>query len=182
MRRGKLIDTIWFIVFLKNTTIGYLVDADWKIEEIEQEFRAQIELAIKKIPQVSHLTGHMGSTQWHPQVKDMVTKLAREYKLDINPQNYDVKKLSGIANTSSFKERLADFIQKLENLQPGIYLFVEHPGMDSPEMQGLGHPGYEGVALDRDNVTRLFTHKKVLKVIQKKGIKLISYKDLKDKR
>ena len=37
-----------------------LKEANWKIEEIEKEMRAQIELAKRKVPHVSHLTCHMG--------------------------------------------------------------------------------------------------------------------------
>jgi len=66
-------------------------------------------------------------------------------------------------------------------LKPGLWHFVEHPGMNVPEMQAMGHVGYENVAADRDDVTRLFTSKKVLKVIESKKIKLMSYKDVSQK-
>ena len=36
-----------------------ITENKWKIDEIEQEFRAQIELALKNIPHLSHLSGHM---------------------------------------------------------------------------------------------------------------------------
>ena len=42
--------------FPPNT--GFL-EAKPKLEEVEKELRAQIELAVKKIPQVSHLSSHM---------------------------------------------------------------------------------------------------------------------------
>ncbi len=67
----------------------------------------------------------------------------------------------------------------LEGLKPGTYLFVEHPGLNTPEMRAIGHKGYYNVAQDRDAVTEIFTSPKVKKVIDRLGIKLISYKDLK---
>jgi hypothetical protein len=38
--------------FAPNTSIQ---KANWKIEEIEKELRAQIELAIKHVPYISHM-------------------------------------------------------------------------------------------------------------------------------
>ncbi len=43
-----------------------LLDAKPKIEEVEQELRAQIELAKQKIPNVSHLSCHMGTAAATP--------------------------------------------------------------------------------------------------------------------
>lgn len=42
----------------------------------------------------------------------------------------------------------------------------------------MGHKGYWNVAAHRDAVTRAFTSEKVKSVIEKRGIKLISYRDL----
>ena len=46
-------------------------------------------------------------------------------------------------------------------------------------MAGLGHIGYENVAFVRDGVTKAFTNQQIKDVIEEKGIKLVSYKDLK---
>lgn len=58
------------------------------------------------------------------------------------------------------------------------YLFVEHPGYDTPEMQSVGHKGYENVAADRDVVTKMFTGQRVIDFINNEGIRLIGYNDL----
>ena len=68
----------------------------------------------------------------------------------------------------------------LENLKPGTYLFIEHPGYDTPEMRAIGHKGYDDVAKDRDGVTKAWTNEKVKEVIERRGIQLISYADLKN--
>ncbi len=61
---------------------GFL-ECGWKIEEVEKELRAQIELAKKMIPQVSHLSSHMNTPTATPQLNALVQKLAKEYKLPI---------------------------------------------------------------------------------------------------
>ena len=51
--------------------------------------------------------------------------------------------------------------------------------MNTPEMQAIGHKTNYNVAVARDAVTKVFSSDKVKDAIRKKGIKLISYKDVK---
>ena len=76
-----------------------------KIEDIEKEIRAQIELALKKIPRISHISAHMGCYNMNPEVKALTKKLAIEYKIDIEPSELGVKGVSyqGPKDTSEQK-------------------------------------------------------------------------------
>ena len=69
-------------------------------------------------------------------------------------------------------------VEILENLTPGLWMFIEHPGKDTPEMRAIGHIGYRDVAIDREGVTRAFISEKVKDVIEKRGIILMSYADV----
>jgi len=156
-----------------------LKSQDWKIEEIEQEMRAQIEMAVRNIPRVSHLSCHMGCSGWDPKVQEVYGKLAKEYGLEINPSDFGVKRFPLTEKGITLDERINNFVSALEKLEPGnTYSYIEHPGLDTPEMQAYGHTGYEDVATDRDLVTKTFTSEKIKEVIKQKNIKLISYKDL----
>lgn len=157
-----------------------LQGADWKIEEIEKEMRAQIELAIRKVPHVSHLTCHMGCSTWDPKINEVYTKLAKQYNLNIMPSEYDVRRTAGFGNAKNLSERIKKFIEMLEELKSGTHLFIEHPGLDTAEMQAIGQKGYYDVAQDRDAVTKVLISNQVKKAVQKLGIKLISYADLKN--
>ncbi len=64
----------------------------WKPDEIEQELRAQIELARREIPQLSHVTGHMGCDRMDERVTALVKRLAKEYDLAIFPEELGVKR------------------------------------------------------------------------------------------
>jgi hypothetical protein len=66
----------------------------------------------------------------------------------------------------------------IEKLEPGDWLVVAHPGFDSPETRALGHKGYENVATDRSNVRRSLLSKDVRQLIDRRGIVLISYRDV----
>jgi predicted glycoside hydrolase/deacetylase ChbG (UPF0249 family) len=174
---GYFYPTIWR---RNNAPAGTaLKDADWKIEEIEKELRAQIELGKKKVPHVSHLSYHMGCASWDPKVKELCAKLAKEYDLDVEPSEAGVRGFGGFGDAKTADERIERFVKRLEELKPGTYLFVEHPGIDTAEMSAIGHTGYEDVAKDRDAVTELFVSEKVKKAIKRLGINLISYADLK---
>jgi len=68
----------------------------------------------------------------------------------------------------------------LDDLKPGeTYLFVDHPGFDSPELRAIHHIGYEAVAVDRQGVTDLFTNNEVKAALKKKNISVIGYNQIK---
>jgi predicted glycoside hydrolase/deacetylase ChbG (UPF0249 family) len=156
-----------------------LKGCDWEIAEIEAEMRAQIELATKYIPQVSHLSCHMGCAGWDDQVGELYQELAEEYDLDIRLGEYGVQRFPMGEKRETLEERIDSFIEGLNKLEAGnTYLFVEHPATAGPEMKAIGHDGYYGVNDDRQMVVDMFTSEKVMKVIGKRGIRLISYADL----
>tara|TARA_B100000586_G_C19819975_1_gene305908 strand:- start:2 stop:181 length:180 start_codon:yes stop_codon:yes gene_type:complete len=59
-------------------------------------------------------------------------------------------------------------------------LLVEYPSLDTPELRGFGNLRNPNLAQQRARVTKAFMSKKVKAEIQKRGVKLISYVDLKD--
>jgi chitin disaccharide deacetylase len=163
----------------KNYPGGAILDNPWELADIEREFRAQIELALKKIPHLSHISSHMGCTSLAPEVRELTRRLAREYKIPIEPEpaNLSYATYDGPKKTST--EKIDSFIKMLDKLESGkTYLFVDHPGINDEELKAISHIGYEDVATDRQGVTDVFTSTKVKEAIRKKGIVLIGYKDL----
>jgi predicted glycoside hydrolase/deacetylase ChbG (UPF0249 family) len=156
-----------------------LKEANWKIDEIEKEFRAQIETARKYIPWISHVNCHMGCEGCAPEIGELVKKLAVEYQLDIDPgsQGFQYKPWWSRSDTTA-EQRISATITTLKNLSPGKYFFIEHPGFNTPEMQAIGHKGYENVAVDRDAVTKVYTDPGIKELIKSLNIKLVSYKDI----
>ena len=151
----------------------------WKIEDVEKELRAQIETALKNIPRVSHISSHMGCTWLSDDVRALEKKLAKEYKIDIDLQELGVAYAPFDGPHATAAEKISSFIKMLGKLEKGkTYLFVEHPGFDNDELRAVSHIGYENVAADRQGVTDLYTNEDVKKEIRKRGIQLVSYKDL----
>jgi hypothetical protein len=155
----------------------------WTLADVEKEFRAQIELALKKIPRISHISGHMGCTNMNDSVEAIVKKLSKEYRIDIDLGQLGVEYAGYAGSHTTPEEKKKSFIAMLEKLQPGhTYIFVDHPAFNTPELQAIHHIGYENVATDRQGVTDLWTNKDIMALIKKKGIQLVSYKDLVNQR
>lgn len=163
----------------KNYPGRSISENQWKIEDVEREFRAQIETALRHIPRISHVSSHMGCTALSDEVKALTKRLALEYKIDIDPTEYGAQRLPVEKPFGTPAEKINSFLAAFDKLEPGkTYLFVEHPGLDNAELRAIHHIGYENVAEDRQGVTDLFTSAAVKAKIKAKGIQLISYKDL----
>jgi chitin disaccharide deacetylase len=150
------------------------------ISDIEREFRAQIEMAKKRIPRISHISGHMACTHFNEEVKALTKRLGREYNLitdftlaeaGVKSIGYDGEHRTGVEKFESFKST----IKKLE--AGNTYLFVDHPSFDNAEMKAIHHIGYKDVAEDRQGVTDLYTSGTIKYMLEDNGVELISYAD-----
>ena len=153
-------------------------DESVSLEEVEAEVRAQIELAVNNIPQVSHVSDHMGWSRVDPRIAEIVKRVAGEYGLDIDLAGLGVKGARwGSSNSDDTATRIEKLVAMLKGLEPGLYMLIEHPGMNTPEMEGHGHEGYRNVHTHRDAVTMAFCSPEVKKAVADMGIKLVSYKE-----
>jgi predicted glycoside hydrolase/deacetylase ChbG (UPF0249 family) len=158
-----------------NTSIK---ESAWKIDEIERELRAQLTMAKKHLPQATYTWNHMGFTSVSPDVAALVLRLSKEFGLLV-PTELGVQFLRGVYEGKDTGAVKADKLAaKLETIGPGLWEHIDHAATDDPEMRAIGHPGYEWVAADRSANLAAWTSPKVREVIQRRGIKLTSYRDL----
>jgi len=151
----------------------------WKIEDIEKEFRAQIEMAVQKIPRVSHLSAHMGCAYFSEEVKALSQKLAAEFNIPLEGGDGAFSRAGYEGPSKTLAEKKQSFLKMLQNLEPGkTYMFLDHPGIDDSELRSIHHIGYENVATDRQGVTDLFTDKEIKRFIEQNRVQLIGYDDL----
>jgi len=175
---GYFYSTIWPN---ENYPGKALKDHKWDIDEVERELRAQIELAKKRIPQVTHFTGHMGCSQMTEEVKELTTKLAKEYDLEIFTEEHGFQRLpQWTGKQYSMEQKMERLKTVLEQLKPGKYLSVAHPAYDFEETKSVHHVGYENVGSDRDGETRILISDELKSLITTLDIELVSYKDLKE--
>lgn len=167
----------------KNYPKQAIMDNPWKPADYEKELRAQIEMAKKYIPRLSHISGHMASTGFTPEAKSLAKKIAAEYQLEVvdsGPDNkFSIHYTGFDFRGKTTEERIEGFINMLGKLEAGkTYVYVEHPGIDNDELRAISHIGYEDVAQGRQDVTTIFTSEKVKEAIYRKGIELVSYKQV----
>jgi chitin disaccharide deacetylase len=145
------------------------------LAEIEKELRAQIELGKKMVPQASYMSTHMGFDSVSPEVRALVQKLSKEYRLVMAGAELGTQNMARVWNAADTADVRADkLVARLAQLQPGTWLWVEHCATDTPEVQAMGN----NVAFDRSNVVAAWSDSKVVAAVKKYGIKLTSYKDL----
>jgi len=132
---------------------------------------------MKHIPNVTHVSTHMGAATLTAPLRALTSRIASEYGLRLeSPELQRFPRTRGI-NSPDFE---SEVVAGLGKLGPGKWLLVEHPGLDTPELRGFGNARNATLAQDRAGVTRAFTSEKVKTAIRSKGIQLISYADLKD--
>jgi predicted glycoside hydrolase/deacetylase ChbG (UPF0249 family) len=153
--------------------------ANWKLDEIESELRAQIETILLHLPGCSHATAHMGFHTISQDVYRLTFNLAREYDIDANLRYLPMNQISLFENANSLEEMITSAVNVLENLSPGTWDFYDHPGMLLEGEEMAWHIGAEDDAIYRDRVTKALISKQIKEVIDRRNIKLIGYRDLK---
>jgi predicted glycoside hydrolase/deacetylase ChbG (UPF0249 family) len=153
-----------------------------RLEEIDAEFRAQIELAKKKGINVQYLDVHYWSTRGYPGADEVVRKIAGDYNLPVS-ENCGEKSFSISKVPAECKKDSA--LSILKELEPGLWLWICHPGIESPEQNALIHTSPEDIMVDggtvgihRTMITETLTSVELKSIILKRGIKLTDYKEL----
>ncbi len=156
------------------------VNIDWDSTEVDHELRAQIDLALKNVPHINHLSPHMATMKCSPELIEVFMKVASDYNFRYE-YSLGITRIKGVGGKHKTPlEKESDLIRVLEELKPGTWMLLLHPAYDTPEMQAITHKGYENVASDRAGDTFILTSDNVEEVIKRRGIKIITYQDLLD--
>ena len=154
-----------------------------KIEEVEAEMRAQIDLAIKRGIKVSYIDNHYGAVSSVPGGRELLERLSRDYDVPVSGYNDEIR--VSIYSTD-IEKKLGHATEQLSALEPGLHCWVCHPGIDSPEQGALIHTQPDhiftngGVGPHRAEVTRVLTSIEVKSMVLAKGITLTDYRELKN--
>jgi predicted glycoside hydrolase/deacetylase ChbG (UPF0249 family) len=152
--------------------------SNWRLEEIERELRAQIELILSHLPHCSHATPHMGFHTISPEVRRLIFDLVKEYNIDANLRYLPLRQVSLFGDANTLEEMIANAVKVLDNLTPGTWDFYDHPGMILEGEEFAWHIGAEDDAIYRDRVTKILISKELQEVIERRNIQLIGYREL----
>lgn len=148
--------------------------------EVEREFRAQIERAKSMGVKLSYVDCHMGMA-CRDDLFPITQKLAKEYCLGISKREPD-----GLQGASpSYPDQSPSGIRHglramLESLAEGLWLYVGHPALDTPELRAVDVNRGDWWAQRRDSVLQVWTEPATRKLIDDNGIELVSMTDLFD--
>jgi predicted glycoside hydrolase/deacetylase ChbG (UPF0249 family) len=156
-----------------------VAEASPDLDDVEREVRAQIETAKRHVPQLTYTWAHMGFTSLSPEIRDIVARLSREHGLIMPGRDTGLQFLGRVYEQLDSGDAKAEKLAaRLEEIGPGTWITVDHAAIDSPEVQAIGHKGYEQVAADRSAVLAAWTSPKVREVIERRGIELTNYRKL----
>lgn len=158
-----------------------LQECNWSLDDIAKEFKAQITRGLQVFPQASHVSSHMvwNFSDFDTDVGSLVADLCEEFHLIGDERMKNVQRLDGYSKFPRDEKARADsFVNQLQQLEFGTYIFVDHPAINTAENRTIGHIGYEDVHIDRSSCLSVLTNPLLRDAIVERDIQLISYRDI----
>lgn len=155
-----------------------------KLSEIDAEFRAQIDLAKKKGVNVQYIDTHYmyPDSIAYSGLSDIIKKIGKDYNIPVSTLMGEKREEWVYSVSPSQKKEAA--VKILDNLKSGLYLWVCHIGIDSPEQNALIHTSPEDIFIDagvgkhRAAELETLTSLEIKSILFKKGIKMTNYREL----
>lgn len=148
-----------------------------KLDEVEIELRAQIERAIKSGLKISYLDYHMGTAVDNLEMRNIVEKLANEYRLGISRYFGEIDAESMYSDP--IESKIDSLHKTLDNLSHDkVYLLVCHIGKDDDElgaMIDLNSFGLDGMSKHRNAELNALIKSQSENIFELKNIQLINY-------
>jgi len=156
------------------------------LDELEMEFRAQIEFVLAARLQPTHLDWHALRINKRPEVADVLIRLAKEFGLALRVRGQAMinsLQAQGLpTNDTDFLDsyllepqtKHAQFAQLLRELPEGLSEWAIHPGLEHPELLALDPTGRHERQLDYD----FWTSPEAKEIIRQEGIVLLDYRPL----
>jgi predicted glycoside hydrolase/deacetylase ChbG (UPF0249 family) len=159
-----------------------------RLDELELEFRAQIEAVLGAGLEPTHLDWHCLRNGGREDVFDMSFGLAREYGLALRVASgpyIDRVQSQGLPTADydlldsfrlSLDDKTARYAQLLRNLPPGLSEWAVHPGLGSAESQALDPDGWRVRRTDFDFLVSPLARE----IIRQEGITLLGYEPIRE--
>ena len=151
-----------------------------RVGDLETEFRAQIERALKSGLPIDYVDNHMGAGMHTPEQRAMVERLAQEYNLAIS--GYYGEQSPGRFSDVPPGEQPARLVALIDSLAPdSLYRLVFHVGTDTPElqaMQDLNRSGASDMSAQRQLELEMLLSPAFQAALARSDVQLVTYRDL----
>lgn len=160
--------------------------AQVKLDQLEMEFRAQIEFVLATKLNPTHLDWHSLRISGREDIFDLMIRLAKEYGLalrvmgqslinKLQSQGLPTNDYNFLDSSSIDPVRKSDcFVQLLHELPVGLSEWAVHPGFDNSELLALEPNGNHFRQTDFD----FLISQRAKDIIKKEGIILLDYRSL----
>jgi predicted glycoside hydrolase/deacetylase ChbG (UPF0249 family) len=157
-----------------------------QLQELEVEFRAQIEVVLAAGLRPSHLDWHALRIGGRPAIFELLVRLAREYRLALRVAGRSwIEKLHGQGlptNDYDFVDsylidpatKATHYAQLLRELPVGLSEWAVHPGLDTPELLAIEPDGKHIRQTDYD----FLVSQEAKDIVREEGIILLDYRQL----
>jgi predicted glycoside hydrolase/deacetylase ChbG (UPF0249 family) len=157
-----------------------------KLDELEVEFRAQIEAVVAAGLRPTHLDWHCLRSGGRPDVFEMTLGLAREHGLALRVTDRPrIDQLQSLGLPTADHDLLdsyhldpvgksARYVQMLCDLPAGLSTWAVHPGLDGPELREIEPDSWQVRHTDYE----FLVSAEALETIEREGIVLLSYEPL----
>jgi predicted glycoside hydrolase/deacetylase ChbG (UPF0249 family) len=162
--------------------------AQVKLDELEVEFRAQIDTVLAANLTPTHLDWHCLRDGGGAAIVELMLKLAKEYGLAMRAAGrpwIDKVQRQGLPTTDDvfldsylldIVDKPAQYAQMLRDLPVGLSEWAVHPGFDDAEVRAIGSLGPRERQTDYD----FLISAEAREIIKREGITLLSYKPLQE--
>jgi chitin disaccharide deacetylase len=159
-----------------------------QLDEVELEFRTQIEVVLQANLKPTHLDWHCLHNGGRHDIFEMTVSLAKEYGLAVRVAGQaesETLQKRGLPTTDhglmdSFRldtvDKSARYIQMLRELPVGLTEWAVHPGFDDAELQTIQPDGAQVRQTDFDFLMSPEAHE----AIEQEGIVLLNYRPLQE--
>lgn len=152
------------------------------VQEVEQEFRAQIERALASGLRIDYVDNHMGAGLYTPEQRQVLEKLAKEYTLSISGYlNETFMKGTATYPYEEQADSLAATVSRLKPDKPNV--LVMHLGLHPSEMdamEDLNAAGTRQMSRQRQTELNTLLSPQFRDAVQQSRVKLITYRELID--
>lgn len=156
------------------------------LDQLEMEFRAQIEVVLETGLRPSHLDWHYLRINGRPDIFDLIFGLAKEYRLAQRViSRSQIEKVQSEGLPASDYEMLDSFMldpsgksaryaQLLRELPEGLSEWAVHPGLDTPELLAMEPDGNHF----RQKDFNFLISEEAQRIVKEEGIILIDYRPI----
>lgn len=152
-----------------------------KPDEVENELRAQVDLALRKGLRISYLDHHMSAAVTTPELEARFVKVAKDYGLGISRWFGEIQ--GPVVYSVDPDRKLQTLVDGIrETTAPGTYLVVCHALVDTPEvrvLKDLNPSGPANMSQHRQAETNMLCSPELKQVLREKQIEVIGYDALK---